>query len=71
MTNHRHAEVDQPAERVGQPALRRSAEQRSERGGVGLLDLVEQHHVNGWRRIRSARLVPAGDGVISRAIAAR
>ena len=41
--DQRHAEVDEAAERVGQPAFAEHAEQEIERGGVGLLDLVEQH----------------------------
>ena len=43
ITITRHAEVDEAAERVGQPALAEHAEQEVERGVVGLLDLVEQH----------------------------
>ena len=68
--DHRHAEVDEAAERVGEPAFADHAEQEIERGGVGLLDLVEQRRPRAaGGGSRSARLVPAGDGVISRAIA--
>ena len=41
---HRVAEVDRAALAVGEPALLEDLQQRVEHVGVGLLDLVEQHH---------------------------
>ena len=40
----RVAEVDRTALRVGEPAVVEHLQQRVEHVGVGLLDLVEQHH---------------------------